>query len=74
MIKTFLTDENHECPDDKHEAETMASPKRRETIVGHAGSASPKNGSQLGRSNKRKTSLNQGGNKMSGHSIDYENS
>jgi len=54
MIKTFLTDENHECPDDKHEAETMASPKRRETIIGLAGSASPKNASQLGRSNKRK--------------------
>lgn len=75
MIKTFLTDENHECPDDKHESEIIMSPKRRGTIVDQkmAGSASP-NASPNGRSNKRKTSLHQGGTKMSGNSIDYENS
>ena len=76
MIKTFLTDENHECPDDKHDSEIIVSPKRRGTILDqkNAGSASPSNASPNGRSNKRKTSMHQGGTKMSGNSIDYENS
>lgn len=73
MIKTFLTDENAECPDDKQEQDAVSSPRRRDTIGGQGGTASPGSGSP-GRQNKRKQSLHQGGAKMSGHSIDGENS
>jgi hypothetical protein len=70
MIKTFLTDENHENPDDKNDGEPIVSPKRRGTILD--GSASPSPHSPHGRSNKRKHSQHIG--HKSGNSIDYENS
>jgi len=73
MIKTFLTDENTELLDDKQEQEAVSSPKRRDTIGGPAGTASPGSGSPR-RKTTRKQSMHQAGAKMSGNSIDYENS
>jgi hypothetical protein len=73
MIKIFLTDENHEGPDDKNDVDPILSPKRRGTVLDHHnGSASPSPHSPNGRSNKRKHSQHIG--HKSGNSIDYENS
>ena len=67
MIKSFLTDEKNEFPDEKLEIDTVLSPMRRDMIA--AGTASKESSSP-----SRRRKLDPASTKMSGNSIDYENS